>query len=143
MKGQISIDYYVSLIIFIFFVVYFLFQITNLVPVFIGQMEEQRMRSETYQISELLINLETADAFWTAIRTALKLSELEGRMVEATCGHSNGFCTVEPVPSLFCSVACAVREASGTVEMPNEMAREARRNFSFRSCSRPALSRCL
>lgn len=56
MKGQISIDYYIALIIFIFFVVYFLFQISNLVPNFLGQMEEQRMRSEAYQISELLVN---------------------------------------------------------------------------------------
>ena len=56
MKGQISFDYYVSLIIFVFFAVYFLFQITNLVPNFVGLMEEQRIRSEAYQISELLIN---------------------------------------------------------------------------------------
>lgn len=56
MKGQISIDYYIALIIFIFFVVYFLFRVSNLVPDFIGRMEEQRMRSEVYQFSELLAN---------------------------------------------------------------------------------------
>jgi len=64
MKGQISIDYYVALIIFIFFVVYFLFQTTNLVPVFVNQMEEQRMRSETYQMSELLVNHAGVPANW-------------------------------------------------------------------------------
>lgn len=56
MKGQISFDYYIAIIAFIFFVVYFLFQITNLVPNFLAQMEEQRMRLEAYQVSEILIN---------------------------------------------------------------------------------------
>lgn len=56
MKGQISIDYYVSIAVFIFFIVYFLFQISNIVPTFKGQMEEQRMRLEAYQISEVLAN---------------------------------------------------------------------------------------
>lgn len=56
MKGQMSIDYYVALIIFIFFVIYFLFQVSNIVPNFIGEMEEQRMRAEAYQFSELLVN---------------------------------------------------------------------------------------
>ncbi len=67
MKGQISIDYYVALIIFIFFVVYFLFQISNLVPQFIGQMEEQRMRSEAYQLSELLVNDIGRPSNWNAL----------------------------------------------------------------------------
>lgn len=67
MKGQISIDYYVALIIFIFFVVYLLFQISNLVPNFIGQLEEQRIRSETYQMSELLLNDAGSPANWNTL----------------------------------------------------------------------------
>ena len=56
MKGQISIDYIIAIVIFIFFVIYFLFEITNIVPKFIGQIEEQEIRSKAYQISEILIN---------------------------------------------------------------------------------------
>lgn len=67
MKGQISIDYYVALIIFIFFVVYLLFQISNLVPNFVGQLEEQRIRSETYQMSELLSNDAGSPANWETL----------------------------------------------------------------------------
>lgn len=66
-KGQISIDYYVALIIFIFFVVYFLFQVSNLVPTFVGQMEEQRMRSEAYQMSELLVNDPGSPTNWPTL----------------------------------------------------------------------------
>lgn len=67
MKGQISIDYYLSLIVFIFFVVYFLFQTSNLVPTFINQMEEQRIRSEAYQMSELLINYAGSPSDWNTL----------------------------------------------------------------------------
>lgn len=64
MKGQVSLDYYVALVVFIFFVVYFLFQVVNLVPNFLGLMEEQRMRSEAYQVSELLVNDVGSPANW-------------------------------------------------------------------------------
>lgn len=67
MKGQISIDYYVSLIIFIFFVVYFLYQMSNLVPAFNSQLEDQRVRSEAYQMSELLVNDAGSPANWNAL----------------------------------------------------------------------------
>lgn len=56
MRGQISIDYYAAVIIFVIIVVYFVFQIMNIVPRFISQMEHERMRSESYQISEILVN---------------------------------------------------------------------------------------
>lgn len=56
MKGQISIDYYAAVIVFIIIVTYFVFQITNIVPRFVSQIEADRMRSESYQISEILVN---------------------------------------------------------------------------------------
>jgi len=66
-KGQVSIEYFVSLIIFIFFVVYFLFQMSNLVPEFIGEMEVQRIRSEAYQMSEILVNHPGVPANWNSL----------------------------------------------------------------------------
>lgn len=66
-KGQASIEYFVSLIIFIFFVVYFLFQMSNLVPEFVGEMESQRVRSEAYQMSEILVNHPGVPANWNSL----------------------------------------------------------------------------
>jgi len=66
-KGQLSIEYFVAMIIFIFFVVYFLFQMSNLVPEFTGEMENQRIRSEAYQISEIMINSPGMPANWNAL----------------------------------------------------------------------------
>jgi hypothetical protein len=51
-----SVDFYVALVVFIVIVVYFLFQISTIVPTFINQIEEQRMMSEAYQVSEILLN---------------------------------------------------------------------------------------
>lgn len=51
-----SIDFYVAVITFIIIVVYFLFQISSIVPNFINQIEEQRLMSEAYQVSEILVN---------------------------------------------------------------------------------------
>lgn len=66
-KGQLSIEYFVAMIIFIFFVVYFLFQMSNLVPEFTGEMEGQRIRSEAYQMSEILINSPGIPANWNTL----------------------------------------------------------------------------
>ena len=66
-KGQLSIEYFVAMIIFIFFVVYFLFQISNLVPEFTGEMEVQRIRSEAYQISEIIINSPGMPTNWNTL----------------------------------------------------------------------------
>jgi hypothetical protein len=66
-KGQLSIEYFVAMIIFIFFVVYFLFQMSNLVPEFTGEMESQRIRSEAYQISEIMINGPGMPANWNTL----------------------------------------------------------------------------
>lgn len=56
MKGQISIDYYAAVIVFIIIVTYFVFQIANIVPRYVSQIEADRMRSESYQVSEILVN---------------------------------------------------------------------------------------
>src|SRR4030042_873859 len=56
MKAQLSIEYYVSLTIFILFVGYIFFQLIIRSPQFIVEVQNERLRSESYQISELLIN---------------------------------------------------------------------------------------
>ena len=56
MRGQISVDYYVSVILFISFVIYILFQLTRFLPTYINAVQDQRIRVEAYQISELLMN---------------------------------------------------------------------------------------
>lgn len=55
-KGQISIDYIVAIIAFFFFAIYFLYEVSNVVPRYVQQIEEQRIRSEAYQMSELVMN---------------------------------------------------------------------------------------
>lgn len=56
MKAQLSIDFIVSLIIFIGFVAYIFFQLISYSPPYINEIADQRLKSETYQVSELLIN---------------------------------------------------------------------------------------
>jgi hypothetical protein len=56
MKAQLSFEYYASLTIFILFIAYVFFQIVTLTPQFEREVKNEIMRSEVYQISELLIN---------------------------------------------------------------------------------------
>jgi hypothetical protein len=56
MKSQLSMEYYISLTIFILFIGYIFFQLILRSPQFIMEVENERLRSESYQISELLVN---------------------------------------------------------------------------------------
>ena len=56
MKAQMSVEYYISLTIFILFVGYIFFQLIVLSPQYKLELQTERLRSESYQISELLIN---------------------------------------------------------------------------------------
>ena len=56
-KGQISFaEYLVALVVFISFVAYFSFQLLNFLPNYLTQIRSERVRSEGYQMSEILIN---------------------------------------------------------------------------------------
>lgn len=68
MKAQLSIDYIVSLIIFIGFVFYIFLQLLSYGPPYISEIEKQRLRSEAYQISELLINDPGAPLDWNSTK---------------------------------------------------------------------------
>lgn len=56
MKGQISFEQIISVIIFVAIVSYILFNVFNYIPVYLREMRNEELKSEAYQISELLIN---------------------------------------------------------------------------------------
>jgi hypothetical protein len=56
MRAQFSIDYYVALIIFILLTTYISFQVLAFSPLYTNEINSQRLRSEAFQISEILIN---------------------------------------------------------------------------------------
>lgn len=56
LKGQLSLEYCISLILFILFVAYIVFQVLGISPQYLSELKNERIKSEAYQISELLIN---------------------------------------------------------------------------------------
>lgn len=57
MKGQISfVEYLAALTIFITSVIYIAFQLISFVPQYLNQVNDERVRINAYQISELLAN---------------------------------------------------------------------------------------
>jgi len=55
-KAQFSLEYYMSLLLFVIFVMYLLFQVEILTPRHLQEIKVQTLRSEAFQVSELLIN---------------------------------------------------------------------------------------
>jgi len=55
-KGQFSYDYFISLIVFILAVIYIIFQIIAMKPAYLNEIRNEILRSETYQVSEMLVN---------------------------------------------------------------------------------------
>ena len=55
-KGQLSLDFYIALIIFLGFLAYLAFQLFQTVPEASENVREESIRIEAYQISELLVN---------------------------------------------------------------------------------------
>lgn len=109
MKGQFSVDYYVSIILFIVFVVYILFQLTRFLPTYINEVNDQRIKVEAYQISELLINDPGVPSNWETLGQArigeikriglLDMTQNKTNLVSiakvnslnTTCGSVNGY----------------------------------------------------
>ena len=56
MKGQLSVDFFISLTLFILIAIYLSFQVLNTVPYFLREVRLQNLRSELFQISEILLN---------------------------------------------------------------------------------------
>ncbi len=56
LKGQLSLEYYVSLVLFVMFVAYLIFQVLGFSPQYLSELKNERTKSEAYQVSELLVN---------------------------------------------------------------------------------------
>mgnify|MGYP001568672759 CR=1 FL=1 len=56
MRAQLSFEYYFSLIVFVIFISSLFFKMITIVPVYSDEINAQQLRSEAYQISEILIN---------------------------------------------------------------------------------------
>jgi len=57
MKGQISfVEYLAALTLFVISVTYIAFQLVSSVPSYLNEVNDERMRIDIYQISELLVN---------------------------------------------------------------------------------------
>lgn len=56
MKAQLSFDYYFSLVIFSLFVATLFFRLLTFFPFYSQEVTNQQLRSEAYQVSEILIN---------------------------------------------------------------------------------------
>lgn len=68
MKGQISfVEYLVAFVIFVVFIGYFSLQIIKYVPEYLNQIRSERVRSEAYQISEILVNDPGYPLSWTVL----------------------------------------------------------------------------
>jgi hypothetical protein len=65
MKGQISIEYIIALILFIVFVLFFFVQLLNQQPIYMRELRSEIVRSEAYQLSEMLINDAGYPIDWT------------------------------------------------------------------------------
>jgi len=64
MKGQFGFEQIISLIVFISFASYIFYVVFLQVPIYRTEMRNEELRSEAYQISELLINDPGNDADW-------------------------------------------------------------------------------
>ena len=66
MKGQISfVELLVTMSIFTTFIGYFSFQLINFYPIYLNEVRNEELRSEAYQLSELLINDIGEPGNWT------------------------------------------------------------------------------
>jgi uncharacterized protein YeeX (DUF496 family) len=55
-KGQINVEYIVSLTVYITLATYIAFQLSQQTPIYLRAVREEYVKSETYQLSELLVN---------------------------------------------------------------------------------------
>ena len=74
MKGQISfVEYLAALTIFITSVLYIAFQLINFAPKYLNEVNDERIRLDAYQISELLANDPGNPINWYASSTILRM----------------------------------------------------------------------
>ena len=68
MKGQVSfVEYLVALLIFATFIGYFSFRLLLYIPYYLNELKTERINSEAFQISEILVNDVGNPANWDKI----------------------------------------------------------------------------
>ena len=73
MKAQLTMEYYASLIVFVLFIGYFFVRLSQISPQFITELKNERLRSESYQISEILVNDPGHPIGWTQVADAKRI----------------------------------------------------------------------
>jgi len=63
-KGELSLEYMISIVLFIMFSLYLGFELITITPVYLTEVRNENIRSEAYQVSELLINDPGEPANW-------------------------------------------------------------------------------
>jgi hypothetical protein len=76
MKGQINYEYIAALLIFITFIFYFFFQLLSYRQPYMTAMRNEFLRSEGYQISEMLINDAGQPANWETLGSLAQIYRL-------------------------------------------------------------------
>lgn len=94
MKGQISfVEYLAALSVFIASIVFIAYQIINFVPAYLKAANDERIRINAYQISELLINDPGNPVDWEGRATLsvvrLKFDEESGTSASDSSGNGN------------------------------------------------------
>lgn len=104
-KGQISLDYIISLVVFMTITLYIAFQVMRFAPLYLKEIREETLRSEAYQVSELLINDPGLPKYWDSLQVSqrdtikrLGLSDNSSRMNLVSIDKANEFeqiCNIE------------------------------------------------
>lgn len=85
MKAQISfVEYIVAFIVFFSFVAFFLFRLLSSMPVYLSNIRNELVRSETYQLSELLMNDPGEPINWDIIAGDIKRLGLSDQKLNKT-----------------------------------------------------------
>jgi hypothetical protein len=66
-KGQINMEYFVSLIVFVTFAIYFAFQLVDYYPRYIDDVKDEIRKSDVYRLSEMLINDDGSPDDWEVL----------------------------------------------------------------------------
>jgi len=79
MKGQITVEYLISFIIFIGLIAYTYLSYSANIPRFTEDVKEETIRSEAYQISEILVNNPGQPVNWQSFANIKRIGLLDER----------------------------------------------------------------
>ena len=66
-KGQLSVEYFLGVALFLIVVLYLAFQLSSLFPQYLRNMKLEILRSDAYRLSEMLINDDGEPADWVGL----------------------------------------------------------------------------